>query len=95
MNQTNTQRQALSDLPLALTIEEAGAVLKLGRSASYAAARRGEIPTIRIGRSLRVPRQKLAQLLGENENSARAANTDAVDSSSTATGPSRHDAVYE
>jgi excisionase family DNA binding protein len=88
----NTQRQRLSDLPLALTVEEAASVLRLGRTAAYAAVRRGDIPTVRVGKSLRVPRQKLAELLGEpNENSATAANGDAENSGS---GDARHE-VYE
>ena len=49
-----------------LTVPEAGRrYFDLGRNASYEAARRGEIPTIRIGRLLRVPvvqmERKLAQ----------------------------------
>jgi hypothetical protein len=35
----------------------------LGRNASYAAAERGEIPTIRIGRLLRVPVRALEKML--------------------------------
>lgn len=39
-----------------LTVPEAGRIyFRLGRNASYAAAQRGDIPTIRIGRLLRVP----------------------------------------
>jgi excisionase family DNA binding protein len=39
-----------------ITVPEAGReYFGLGRNASYEAARRGEIPTIRIGRLLRVP----------------------------------------
>jgi hypothetical protein len=39
-----------------LTVPEAGRLyFDLGRNASYDAARRGDIPTIRIGRLLRVP----------------------------------------
>lgn len=42
--------------PKTLTVPEAGrAYFGLGRNASYDAARRGEIPTIRIGKLLRVP----------------------------------------
>jgi hypothetical protein len=42
--------------PKTLTVPEAGRVyFDLGRNASYEAARRGDIPTIRIGRLLRVP----------------------------------------
>jgi excisionase family DNA binding protein len=46
-----------------LTIEEAGRVLGLGRSAAYGAAQRGEIPTLRIGRKLLVPVDQLERLL--------------------------------
>jgi hypothetical protein len=42
--------------PKTLTVPEAGRTyFGLGRNASYDAARRGDIPTIRIGRLLRVP----------------------------------------
>ncbi len=47
-----------------LTVEEAARVLRIGRSAAYAAARAGELPVISVGRSLRVPRHRLEQLLG-------------------------------
>jgi excisionase family DNA binding protein len=56
---------ALADMPAVLTVEEAAAHLRIGRSAAYAAARSGDLPVIRIGRVLRVPRQRLAELLGE------------------------------
>lgn len=46
-----------------LTVEEAGALLRLSRGSAYAAARRGEIPTLRIGRRLLVPRARLTELL--------------------------------
>jgi hypothetical protein len=39
-----------------ITVPEAGKVYYgLGRNASYAAAARGDIPTIKVGRLLRVP----------------------------------------
>jgi hypothetical protein len=42
--------------PKTLTVPEAGRVyFDLGRNASYEAARRGDIPVIKIGRLLRVP----------------------------------------
>ena len=46
-----------------MSIEEAGAALDLGRSASYEAARRGELPTISIGRRKVVPTAALRRLL--------------------------------
>ncbi len=54
----------MGELPAVLTIEEAARVLRIGRTAAYDAARRGDIPAVRIGRSLRVPRARLEELLG-------------------------------
>jgi hypothetical protein len=52
--------------PKTLTVPEAGRVyFDLGRNASYEAARRGDIPTIRIGRLLRVPVVALERRLEE------------------------------
>jgi excisionase family DNA binding protein len=45
------------------TIEEAAKLLKLGRNSAYEAARNGDIPTLRIGRRLLVPRAALDRLL--------------------------------
>lgn len=49
-----------------LTVEQAAKLLEIGRGTAYEAARRGELPTIRFGRRLLVPRAKLLALLGEN-----------------------------
>jgi excisionase family DNA binding protein len=49
---------------LTVTVEEAAGVLGLGRSAAYEAARRGEIPTRRLGRRIVVPVPLLLQWLG-------------------------------
>ena len=49
-----------------LTVPEAGRLyFRLGRNASYDAARRGDIPTIRIGRLLRVPVEAMERRLTE------------------------------
>ena len=51
-----------------LTVEDAGKLLSLSRGSAYEAARRGEIPTIRIGRRLLVPRSRLMRMIdGERE----------------------------
>jgi excisionase family DNA binding protein len=55
----------LSALPAALTIEEAASVLRISRGSAYEAARCGQLPAIRVGRTLRVPRARLLELLGE------------------------------
>jgi excisionase family DNA binding protein len=47
-----------------MTVPEAGALyFGLERDASYAAAARGDIPTIRLGRTLRVPIAALDEML--------------------------------
>lgn len=38
-----------------ITVEEAASLLGIGRSAAYDAARRGQLPTRRLGRRLFVP----------------------------------------
>jgi hypothetical protein len=52
--------------PKTLSVPEAGKrYFGLGRNASYAAAARGELPTVRIGRLLRVPTKACDQMLEE------------------------------
>ena len=38
-----------------LTIEEVGRILHTARNATYEAARRGDFPTVKVGRLIRVP----------------------------------------
>jgi excisionase family DNA binding protein len=54
-----------NDQPV-LTVEQAAEILKVSRSAAYRAAQDGSIPTIRIGRTVRVPTAGLLALLGLN-----------------------------
>jgi len=56
------------------TVEEAGELLGISRWGAYEAAKRGDIPTINIGRRLLVPKARLAAMLGM-------ADTDLPDSS--------------
>ena len=48
-----------------LSVEEAAVVLGIARSSAYQAAQRGEIPTIRFGRRVRVPTARLLMVLGQ------------------------------
>ena len=43
---------------MTLTIEEAAQLLGIGRQSAYQAARAGELPTIRLGRRMLVPRAR-------------------------------------
>ena len=65
---------------LALTVEEAGRLLGIGRNTAYEAARRGELPTIRMGRRLLVPRVALENLL-ENTAAVRLKNQQRLEAS--------------
>lgn len=49
---------------LTLTVEEAADVLGIGRTLAYEAVRRGDIPSIRVGKRRLVPRGALDQFLG-------------------------------
>lgn len=53
------------------TVPEAGARLGLSRAAAYAAAQRGDLPTIRIGRRIMVPRAAFARLLERAEQGGK------------------------
>lgn len=48
-----------------VTVEEAGRILGIGRSSAFAAVHRGEIPVLRIGRRILVPRAALERMLAE------------------------------
>jgi hypothetical protein len=49
-----------------LSVPEAGKLyFDLGRNASYEAAKRGDLPVIKIGSRLRVPIMRLEQMLAE------------------------------
>ena len=52
-----------SDRAQVLSVEAAGRVLGIGRSAAYEAVRRGDIPSVRIGRRIVVPIRALERIL--------------------------------
>lgn len=57
--------------PLTISVPLAGQrYFGLSRNAAYAAAERGEIPTIKIGRLLKVPVRALEQMLEPKKTEA-------------------------
>ena len=55
-----------TNAPMTISVPEAGRLyFDLSRNAAYAAAKRGDIPTIKIGKLLRVPVRKLEQKLDQ------------------------------
>jgi excisionase family DNA binding protein len=63
---------------LVYTVPEAGRLLGLGRNAAYDAAKRGDIPTLRIGRLLLVPKIPLHRML-EMTGTGSAPSTETTD----------------
>jgi excisionase family DNA binding protein len=53
----------LDQLPQVLKVREAAAILRVGRNQLYQAIARGEVPAVRIGRTIRIPTAALADLL--------------------------------
>jgi excisionase family DNA binding protein len=48
---------------LTCSVEEAALLLGISRNSAYEAARKGEIPTIRLGRRILIPVSRLEDLL--------------------------------
>ena len=58
---TNTTRTSLA--AAALSVEEAGALLGISRDLAYDLVATGELPSVRLGRRLVVPRRALEEAL--------------------------------
>jgi len=63
-------------LKLTLTVPEVAALLRISRGSCYEAIRTGQIPSLRFGRSIRIPRYALQQLLNAQGNDGK--NEDVV-----------------
>lgn len=55
------ERQA--DARMTVTVEEAATVLGISRAHAYVLVRAGELPSVRLGRRIVVPRRALDRLL--------------------------------
>ncbi len=61
----------VEQLPLMLTVPEVAQILRIGRNEACAAVADGSLPSVRIGRTIRVPRNSLAALLGTPPDAPR------------------------
>lgn len=59
MNKNNYK--AMDDLPLTLTVEEAGQALQVGRNTAYELVRCGRLRSVRAGKQTRIPQQAIAE----------------------------------
>ena len=64
---------------LTITIEDAARLLGISRGLAYEAARRGEMPVIRLGRRLLVPRAQLYELVGTSSFGKNGGTREEVD----------------
>lgn len=55
----------MDDVRQTYTVDEVAALLGVSRATAYAAVKRGDIPSIRLGRKIVVPRAQLEKLLTE------------------------------
>lgn len=55
-----------------VSVPDGGACVGLSRNASYEAAKRGDLPTIRIGRRVVVPTAPLLRMLGVEDREPHA-----------------------
>ena len=53
----------VDDTRLTLTVDEAGRLLGISRNSAFEAVRRGDIPSIRVGKRILIPRAAFERLL--------------------------------
>ena len=63
-----TERVALDQLPPVLTVDEARRVLRIGRRQLYQAIARHDVPALKVGRTIRIPRSGLEAWLAANRS---------------------------
>ena len=54
-------------LKLTMTVEEAGRMLGISRGLAYELVARGEIPSLRLGRRIVVPRRALEAMVSQHD----------------------------
>jgi excisionase family DNA binding protein len=58
-------------LPRTLTVEEAATWLRISRSSAFRAVKRGDLPSLRVGRAIRIPTHRLLAILDDLAGGAR------------------------
>ncbi len=65
----------LSDLPDVLTVDQMADVFSIGRNAAYEAVRTGQVRHVKIGRTIRIPKIAVEELLA-GQDATQAITTD-------------------
>lgn len=69
----------INALPFLLTPDEAAQVLRIPRSTVYDLAARGEIPRVKLGRTVRIPKAALIERLSDLSGTAPSVESGPVD----------------
>ncbi len=64
------------DLPDLLTVPEVATLLRIGRGKAYSLVRQGDLPSLKLGRTLRIPKSAVERLAGVDAISLLAVNGD-------------------
>jgi Helix-turn-helix domain len=84
--------EEVARLPTVLSVEHAGRLLGLGRSAAYEAVQRDELPVLRFGRRLVVPTARVLAMLGLGPERDEGAAAGALIDQHVPASPARDDA---
>lgn len=69
MHAVGRHEERSTDSRATYSVVEAARILGISRGSAYEAARRGQLPTIRIQRRVLVPKAQLDELLGRGQES--------------------------
>lgn len=64
---SNETDLAVPDERLTYTVTEAARLLGISRNSAYEAARAGDLPSIRLGRRILIPRDRLERFLASGD----------------------------
>jgi excisionase family DNA binding protein len=69
----------MTEPPLLLTVAEAAALLRISRNSAYGLVARHELPALRLGRTIRIPRHALeTQIINASAEAAGKFKIEAV-----------------
>lgn len=69
-NETTTPTEYLSDYPDMLTVAELQELLRIGQRQAYELCKEYDFPSIRIGNSIRIPKQALLEWIATKQKNA-------------------------
>ena len=68
----NQKYRSFDDLPLMLTVTNVAEVLGISRTGAYELVRRGDFPTLNIGKRIVIPKEEFIRWIRDNATKASA-----------------------